>query len=202
MLININYATMKKKTSQLKRSLDEAVRIDESEIAKKIISIGYKCQKCARCCMEDYGDNTVSIFPFEIKLISEKTGIKREDIAVPTPSEDRDDAGNIHTFEWILKKTGDCTFHDKGLCKIYECRPYICRTYPFYLLEGRLMMSECEGLGNTINDEDATKMAALLKERYITEIMESISLIEKFRGFALSGKGYICVHDSEGEHWL
>jgi Fe-S-cluster containining protein len=193
---------MKKKISQLKRSLDEAIRIDESEIAKKIISIGYKCQKCGRCCMEDYGDNTVSIFPFEIRRISKKTGIKREDIAVPTPSEERDDEGNIHTFEWILKKNGDCTFHDKALCKIYECRPYICKTYPFYLLEGRFMVSECEGLGNTINDEDATKMAALLKERYITEIKESIALLGKFRGFAPSGIGYICVHDSEGEHWL
>jgi Fe-S-cluster containining protein len=193
---------MKKKTSQLKRSLDKAVRIDESEIAKKIISIGYKCQKCARCCKEDYGDNTVSIFPFEISRISEKTGLKREDIAVPTPSEDRDDAGNIHTFEWILKKNGDCMFLDKGLCKIYECRPYICSTYPFYLLDGQLMICECEGLGNTIDHEDAAKMAALLKEKYITEIMESIALLEKFRGFAPSGKGYLCVHDSEGEHWL
>jgi Fe-S-cluster containining protein len=194
---------MKKKIGQLKRSLDEAVRIiDESAITKKIISIGYKCQQCARCCMEDYGDNTVSIFPFEIRLISEKTGLKMEDIAVPAPSEDRDAAGNLHTFEWILKKNGNCTFQDNGLCKIYECRPYICRTYPFYLLEGRLMVSECEGLENTINEEDAAKMAALLRERYLAEIMESISLLEKFRGFAPSGKGYICVHDSEGEHWL
>lgn len=193
---------MKTKTIRLKRSLNEAVRIDESKIADKIMSIGYKCQQCGRCCMGDYGDNTVSIFPFEIRRISEKTGLKREDIAVPTPSEDRDDAGNIHTFEWILKKNRDCTFLDKGLCKIYECRPYICRTYPFYLLDGRLRISECEGLGNTISDEDAMKMATLLKERYIAEIRESIALLEKFRGFAPSGKGDICVHDSEGEHWL
>lgn len=193
---------MNKKIIQLKISLDEAVKIDESKIADKIISIGYKCQKCGRCCMGDYGDNTVSIFPFEIRRISEKTGLKRNDIAAPTPSEDRDDAGNTHTFEWILKKNRDCTFLDKGLCKIYEFRPYICRTYPFYLLDGRLMICECKGLGNTISDEDAMKMAKLLKERYIAEIRESIALLEKFHGFAHSGKGDICVHDSEGEHWL
>ncbi|MDO8727200.1 MAG: YkgJ family cysteine cluster protein [Candidatus Methanoperedens sp.] len=198
---------MKKETSRLKISLDEAVGIDESEIADKIMSIGYKCQKCARCCMGDFGDNTVSIFPFEIRRISEKTGLQLKDIAIPTPSDDRDDAGNIHTFEWILKKkgvtkNGDCTFLDKGLCKIYECRSYICRTYPFYLLDGRIMISECEGLGNTISNEDAMKMAKTLKERYIAEIRESIALLEKFHGFAPSGKGNICVHDSEGEHWL
>jgi len=200
--MNINYSTMEKKTSPLKRSLDEAARIDENEMADTIISIGYKCQKCGRCCMGDFGDNTVSIFPFEIRRISEKTGLQWDDIAVPTPSEDRDDAGNIHTFEWILKKNRDCTFLDNRLCKIYEFRPYICRTYPFYLLEGRLMISECKGLGNTISNEDAMKIAEILKERYIAEIHESIALLEKFRGFAPSGKGDICVHDSEGEHWL
>jgi len=102
---------------RLKISLNEAVGIDESEIVDKIISIGYKCQKCARCCMEDFGDNTVSIFPFEIRLISEKTGLKWEDIAVPTPSEDRDDAGNIHTFEWILRKIGTAHSRIKGFVK-------------------------------------------------------------------------------------
>ena len=194
--------SMKRKISRLKISLNRAIRIDESKITERIRSIGYKCQQCGRCCMGNYGDNTVSIFPFEIRRISEKTGLKREYIAVPTPSEDRDDAGNIHTFEWILKKNMDCTFLDKGLCITYECRPYICRTYPFYLLDGRLMICECEGLRNTISVDDAMKMANLLKERYIAEIRESIALLEKFHGFAPSGKGKICVHDSEGEHWL
>jgi len=64
------------------------------------------------------------------------------------------------------------------------------------------MICECEGMGNTISVDDAMKMAKLLKERYIAEIRESIALLEKFRGFSSSGKGNICVHDSEGEHWL
>ncbi|MBU4340816.1 MAG: YkgJ family cysteine cluster protein, partial [Euryarchaeota archaeon] len=171
---------MKEKIEQLKKSLTDAALIDESAISDKIISIGYKCQRCARCCREDYGDNTVSVFPFEIGRISEKTGLKREDIAFPAPSEDRDAAGNIHTFEWVLRKNGDCMFIDNGLCKIYEYRPYICSTYPFYLIEGRLMVSECEGLGGNISKEEAAKMAELLKERYIAEIRESIALLEKF----------------------
>lgn len=193
---------MKEKFSLLKKALSKAAMIDESAIADKIISMGYNCLRCAKCCMEDYGDNTVSVFPFEIRRISEKTGLKWEDIAVPAPSDDRDDAGNIHTFEWILKKNGDCAFLENGLCKIYEFRPYICSTYPFYLLEGRLMVSECEGIGSAISDEDAMKTAALLKERYITEIRESIALLEKFGGFKPGGRGNICVHDSEGEHWI
>ena len=193
---------MKEKINQLKKALSKVSMIDERAIADKIISIGYNCLRCAKCCMVDYGDNTVSLFPFEIRRISEMTGLKWEDIAVPSPSEDRDDAGNIHTFEWVLKKNGDCAFLDDGLCKIYKCRPHICSTYPFYLLEGRLMVSECEGIGNVIGDKDAMKMAALLKKRYIAEIRESIALLEKFGGFEPGGRGNICIHDSEGVHWV
>lgn len=193
---------MKKKIEQLKRSLDEASGLDEGVIADKIKSTGYKCLRCARCCKGDCGDNTVSIFPSEIRHISGKTGFRRDDIAIPTPSQDRDAEGNIHTFEWVLKKNMDCTFLDKDSCKIYDCRPFICSTYPFYLIDGRLMVSECEGIGGPINDEDALKIAKLLKERYVFEIRESIALLENFRGFKTGGRGDTCVHDSEGEHWI
>lgn len=193
---------MERKIEELKKAINEASQIDENALADKIICTGYKCVRCAKCCKADFGDNTVSIFPFEVRRICAKKGLGWDEIAIPAPSEDRDDAGNIHTFEWVLKKNRNCAFLDQDLCKIYECRPYICSTYPFYLLEGHLMVSECEGLGSVISKKDALKMAALLKERYITEIKESIALLKKFQGFVPSGKGDICVHDSEGEHWL
>ena len=64
------------------------------------------------------------------------------------------------------------------------------------------MVSECEGIGGDISDKESRKLAGPLKERYIIEIKESIKLIERFRGFKPGGKGTICVHDSEGEHWM
>lgn len=189
------------KTDHLQKSLDDAFKIDETAIYDAIRKIGFRCCKCAKCCSAEHGDNTVVVFPFEIRIISEMTGMIRDDFVSPTPSNDRDPDGNIHTFEWVLNKKGDCTFLNCGLCKIYECRPFICKTYPFYLLDGRLMVSECDGLGREISSEESRNLAALLKERYITEIKEMISLITKFGGFRPEGKG-ICVHDSEGEHWV
>ncbi|VVB85734.1 Putative zinc- or iron-chelating domain protein [uncultured archaeon] len=191
--IRINY---------LKKALDEARNIDEIKLADRIKTIGFKCRRCAECCKSEKGDNTVMVSPPEIRRICERTGRKQEDFTVPMPSEDRDMAGNVHTFEWVLKKGGDCIFLKDGLCEIYECRPYICRTYPFYLADGHLHVSECAGTGGAINNEDSLKIAALLKERYIAEINESISLFGKFRGFRPGGKGNTCVHDSEGEHWV
>lgn len=184
------------------KALDKAKEMDQKQLADEIKAMGFKCQKCAQCCKKEYGDNTVSVFPFEIRQICETTGLDLEDFVIPTPSKDTDTAGNIHTFEWVLRNRGDCMFLKNGLCQIYRCRPYICRTYPFYLLDGRLKTSECRGLGGETSTEDSLIIADLLKERYIAEIKESISLLERFKGFKPGGSGNICVHDSEGEHWI
>ncbi len=183
-------------------ALEKALIINEKEIAGKIKSTGFKCRRCARCCKEEYGDNTVTVFPFEIRRISERTGLDMGVVAVPTPSEDRDHCRNIHTFEWVLKKNGDCSFLRNGQCMIYEHRPGICKTYPFYLQEGKLLISECEGLGAPISEDECMNLAAQLKKRYTTELKEAVMLLERFRGFRPDGMGNICVHDSEGEHWV
>jgi len=193
---------MNLKIAELKKSLDQASRIDEGRLADQIRAIGFKCLRCAQCCKADFGDNTVTVFPSEIRRICEETGFRWEEIVIPTPSKDRDQEGNIHTFEWVLRRNGDCVFLKQGLCEIYDCRPHICRPYPFYLHDGRLMVSECSGTGGEISNEESQKLAALLKERYIAEIKESIALLEKFRGFLPDGVRGICVHDSEGEHWI
>ncbi len=193
---------MELEIANLKKAFDAATRMDESLLGEQIRAIGFKCTRCARCCRAEFGDNTVTVFPFEIRRIMEKTVFKWEEIVIPTPSQDRDMEGNIHTFEWVLRKNGDCVFMKHGLCEIYECRPHICKTYPFYLQDGQLMVSECSGTGADMSKEESRKLAALLKGRYIIEITESIALLEKFRGFLPGGAGGICVHDSEGEHWI
>lgn len=189
------------KILNLKEALDKAMEIREEKLAGRIKAIGFKCSKCAQCCKAQYGDNTVIVFPFEIKRICEKTGLSRDDFVIPTPSEDRDSGGNIHTFEWVLKKNCDCIFLKNDLCEIYESRPHICSTYPFYIDDGKLEVSKCIGIGGNISTQESLMLAALLKERYINEIREAIALIEKFNGFNPGGSGNMCVHDSEGEHW-
>lgn len=188
--------------NQLKKELDSAILIDVSLLADEIRSIGFKCKRCAQCCMEEYGDNTVSIFPSEIGRICQKTELELKDIVIPTPSDDRDSKGNIHTFEWVLRKNSNCIFLTGGFCKIYESRPHICKTYPFYLLERHLMVSDCSGIGADISNTESLELAKLLKERYIIEIKEAIALLDKFNGFNPGGSGNVCVHDSEGEHWI
>lgn len=194
--------TEKAMIANLKKELDRAFMIDEKKLSDMIKDTGFQCKNCAGCCMNEFGDNTVIVYPSQIKKICDKYGFKRENFVIPTPSDDRDKEGNIHTFEWILKKNGDCIFLKEKLCEIYECRPFICKTYPFYLIDGELKVCECMGIGENISDKDSIELAVLLKERYILDIKESIAVLEKFNGFNTGGSGIICVHDSEGEHWI
>jgi Fe-S-cluster containining protein len=188
--------------ASLMKYLEKALRIDEKKLADRIKAMGFKCRKCAQCCMSEFGDNTVIVSPSQIGKICMGSGLRREDFVIPTPSDDRDKEGNIHTFEWILKKNGDCVFLKEKLCEIYECRPFICKTYPFFLLDGKLEVCECMGIGGNISKKESLGLARLLKERYVQEIKESIALFEKFNGFNPGGIGMVCVHDSEGEHWI
>jgi hypothetical protein len=193
---------IKRKITQLKKTLLRAQAIDENRLADEIKQTGFKCIQCGKCCREEYGDNTVAVFPFEIRCICEKTGMDWNEVVLPTPSGDTDSEGNIHTFEWVIRTNGDCIFLKDGMCSVYEERPYICKTYPFYLYEERLMVCKCEGLGAGMSELESREMASLLKERYIREITESISLFEKFKEFNPGGRGNVCVHDSDGEHWV
>ncbi|MCX9084335.1 MAG: YkgJ family cysteine cluster protein [Candidatus Methanoperedens sp.] len=186
----------------LKKDLENAHDIDAKKLANHIRTVGFECRKCANCCMSEFGDNTVIVSPSQIKLICDRYGLMHDDFVIPMPSQDRDENGNIHTFEWRLKRNGECIFLKEKMCEIYECRPFICRTYPFYLLDGKLVVCECMGIGGIISDIDSNELAGILKERYVREIKESIALFEKFNGFNPRGHGNLCVHDSEGEHWI
>jgi len=78
----------------------------------------------------------------------------------------------------------------------------LCRTYPFYLERGKLMASECRGLGGEIEAREAQRLAELLIARQIIEMEEAIALLERYQDFdrGAPGKRGIIVHDSEGEH--
>jgi Fe-S-cluster containining protein len=148
----------------------------------------------------------VVLFPFEIRRILAETGIGWLDAVEPPKIGEWDREGNFHTLEWRIKKDGDsCKFHSETGCKIYQTRPMLCKTYPFYLDEGTLRCSECRGLGKEIGSDEAERIATLVVKRSITEIQEAIALLERYTDFERGNptKSGVCiVHDSEGEHHI
>ena len=188
--------------SELKEALLEAKKLSQTKLAAQVGVVGFHCKKCGECCQGE--DNSVVVFPQEIRRILRRTGLPWLEVAGPPEEGEWDTDGCFHTLEWRLtKEEGLCRFYQNGRCSVYPARPMLCRTYPFYLDNGELMCSECRGLGGRIEPDEADKMAMQLFLRYIFEIQEAIALLERYqdfeRGEARKGGGCI-VHDSEGEH--
>lgn len=208
--------------NDLKVKLSMADKLSINEMAKQLVSIGFKCMWCGECCHARSGDNTVILFPDEIRLIMDSHGMTPDEVCEPSIPQFIDDIGILHCFEWVQKRhsSGDCIFiRADNICRIYQQRPWICSTYPFFLAftngaaKPDIMVSECKGLGQPMDEEDAIKLAKLLKGRLLAEITEEIRLLENLEGFEDweptrfdSGKGYqgytIAVHDSSGMTYI
>jgi Fe-S-cluster containining protein len=188
--------------SELNEAFLAAKKLSPTKLAAQIREIGFHCLQCGECCQGE--DNSVVVFPLEIRRILIATGLLWLEVVGPPKEGEWDKDGCFHTLEWRLKKDGgSCRFYQNGRCSVYHARPMLCRTYPFYLDNGELMCSECRGLGGKIESEDADKLVEQLILRYLFEIQEAIALLEKYRDFERgeAGKGSECiVHDSEGEH--
>ncbi len=224
---------------ELEQELSDALNINIAKVASKIRKIGFSCQKCGHCCRAAFGDNRVLLTQKDILKIAEHTGLSKSEFVTPMLPDDLgpfsfssetpdisgidiDTEGYIHTFGWMLrrKSNGDCSFigDEKecwNRCKIYDARPMLCRTYPFYMESMELQVSECEGLGHKISEPKSLKLAQDVVKRYIAETKDTISLYQKFRDFntfhdgggldiaarrAKEGRIVYVVHDSDGMH--
>lgn len=146
------------------------------KIQKNIDNAGFSCTSCGRCCQREDADNSVYLLPKEIEMIEKDTGMHKRDFILPlfpdfytggngssvrieterfteivkTIPDQIDEKGCIHTFGWMLQRdeSGRCIFLDDETkkCAIYDVRPGLCRTYPFYLSESGIEECECEGL--------------------------------------------------------
>ena len=191
--------------AELNEELSEAKKLTAIGLAARIRELGFSCLRCGECCRGE--DNSVLVFPREVRCICAATGLAWLEVAGPPEEGEWGRDGSFHTLEWRLKKDMEfCRFYQESSCSIYRDRPLLCRTYPFYLDRGELMHSECRGLGGRIKPDEAEEIAQVLISRQITEIEEAISLLERYRDFdrgdpaESGGKDDITVHDSEGEH--
>jgi len=201
---NVSSSDREKHLEALRHELQETRDLSLDHLAQQIKALGFQCLRCGECCAGE--ENSVVVFPFEIRAIRERTGLFWDEVARPPSVGEWDDQGRFHTLEWRLNKEhGSCKFYRDGECRIYGERPLLCKTYPFFLENGVLGVSECIGLGHQIGSDTSQELAALLKRRRIAELEEAIALIEKFRDFSrgLPGRKTICiVHDSQGMHMI
>ncbi|MBP2030619.1 Fe-S-cluster containining protein [Methanohalophilus levihalophilus] len=202
--------------SPIYKELEIVENLDIDSIASQIESIGFKCTRCGKCCRGSFGDNSVLLNSEDLDVL-EKDSLKADFVIPMIDFSDMngyqlvDEDGFVHTFGWMLKRKQnmDCIFLEKDYrCRIYDSRPYLCRTYPFFLNEGTLEVCECEGLGKSISSEAAKELATLIVHRKSVELKDTITIYEKFLesgitleekdSVALSEIFRIIVHDTKG----
>ena len=136
-------------------------------IAADIQRIGFSCLRCGGCCREGPNDSGLVFASHdEVGALVASGGGAWNEVAEPYPDFTPWGNGAAVTFGWCLRHDeGRCRFLSTGGCTAYPARPWICRTYPFVLLDGDLVVSDCPGLGGSISEEDALALAGDLLER-------------------------------------
>jgi Fe-S-cluster containining protein len=136
-------------------------------IAADIRRIGFSCQRCGACCREGPDDSGLVFASHdEIEALVASGAGAWDKVAEPFPDFTPCGKGSAVTFGWCLRhEGGQCRFLLDEVCALYPARPWICRTYPFALVDGELVVSDCPGLGASISEEEALVMAVDLLER-------------------------------------
>ncbi|MDV2481710.1 YkgJ family cysteine cluster protein [Methanoculleus sp. Wushi-C6] len=169
------------------------------DVAGRVGTIGFRCRGCGACCRRVAEDsNLVLVSPAEVRAIMAATTMAWDEVAEPYP--EFIDAGNggEYTLAWCVRRTADaCIFLCEGRCSIYAHRPWICRTYPFMLVDDDLMVSECPGIGAPISPRDAQALGADLCSRQAAEGAEEAGLRGVFERTTVP-PGRRAVIDSEG----
>jgi Fe-S-cluster containining protein len=121
-----------------------------------------------------------------------------DEVAAPYPDFVSRGDGSSVTFGWCIRhENGRCRFLGEEGCTVYSSRPWICRTYPFSLVDGELAVSDCAGLGDPISPEDALLLAEALLARARAEA-EDEKRVRAVYATARVPAGRRCVVDSAG----
>jgi Fe-S-cluster containining protein len=140
----------------------------------------------------------VMVYPAEIREIVGQSTLSWDEVAEPYPEEITLPSGTRCTFEWALRtREGKCIFFKEGHCQVYPVRPWICRTYPFMLAGPTLRQSECPGLGEEMQEEEARALAHdLICRREVERVEEG--RVQNYSGQISVVKGRFILIDGEG----
>ncbi|MDD1667573.1 MAG: YkgJ family cysteine cluster protein [Methanomicrobiales archaeon] len=172
---------------------------DTRELAAWIRSIGFSCRRCGACCRPGGGDSGIVFLSHdEVEALVASGAGAWDEVAAPYPDFVSTPNGSAVTFGWCLRhENGRCRFIGEEGCTRYSCRPWICRTYPFALVEGELVVSECPGLGMPVSPGEALLIAEDLLDRARHEAEDE----ERVRASFASARvppGKRCVVDASG----
>ena len=170
-----------------------------TDLATEIQAVGFSCRRCGACCRPGEEDSgLVFLSHDEVEALVASGAGPWDEVAAPWPDFVPCGENSAVTFGWCLRHEGGrCGLLSDEGCTRYAARPWICRTYPFALVDGELCVSDCPGLGMSISREDALRLAGDLLRRAGFEA-EDEKRVRRAFGAALIPAGRRCVVDGAG----
>lgn len=175
-------------------------RISDQQLYTEIGRTAFTCIRCGVCCREtEPGSNLVLVSPGEVRTIMAATSLTFDEVAEPYPDLIHE-GDRRYTLGWAIRREGDrCKFLGEEGCRIYQSRPWICRTYPFMIDNGVLITSPCNGVGTSgceepevinqmIQDLVNRQKAETAEEERIEEVLTKVKIPD----------GKLVVIDGEG----
>jgi Fe-S-cluster containining protein len=169
------------------------------DLADEIRSVGFSCRRCGACCRSGQDDPGLVFASHDEVLALVALGAGAwDEVAAPYPDFVPCGNGSAVTFGWCLRHDeGRCRFLAREGCTTYPARPWICRTYPFALVDGELIVSDCPGLGWPISEAGALSLAGDLLERARFEAGDEERVRRVFASVRVPD-GRRCVVDGSG----
>jgi len=163
------------------------------DLARAVHQIGFSCRECGSCCTGE--EHRVLLTPPEVRAIRAGAG---DDPTVPYPEFIDGPEGSRFTLGRCLEAVdGRCPFLEETRCRIYAARPWICRTYPFWLDGDRLRVDECPGVGRPMSEAEALTLARALIDRRAAEEAEEEGVRRQMARARIPAGAQVWI-DSEG----
>ncbi len=121
-----------------RRTVSELVSTRKTNVPEAVATIfsRYHCSSCSRCCKSGNDPFLLTAFPQDPDFQALKQRISEQ--AESDPSLVHLDTGNAQIYVFY---GGECGFLDSGSCSVYPSRPSVCRSFPFVVHEGSVMLT-------------------------------------------------------------
>ncbi|MCX9080703.1 MAG: YkgJ family cysteine cluster protein [Candidatus Methanoperedens sp.] len=177
--------------TSLRGKIRRLIQTHSSSFINEIERSNFSCARCGWCCRRNFDikindnisrpSNAISIFPGDIRRIIKMTGHTWEEVAEPDKYSCFSEGDEVLVIGWILKRNEEenCVFYRNQECMIYNCRPLICRCYPFFMGEEGIEIMYCEGLEKNTLNEKSLEISRSLKRYEIKKLHSYIRIIKQ-----------------------
>ncbi|MGV8128523.1 MAG: YkgJ family cysteine cluster protein [Methanolinea sp.] len=122
-----------RRISERRKELEALQAYPEEKLVSVIEEVGFSCTLCGKCCTRDFNGHVLLLDDDAARMLSRDPACLE-----PPPVYDLcDQHGTFYVSGYTIRagndRAGTCQFLERGRCRVYADRPWVCRVYPYML---------------------------------------------------------------------